>query len=154
MTDVDLMIDDILNREGGFVNHPDDRVGATKYDFTEKTLSAYLGHAVLTSEVKSLSENVARDIYERNYFIAPGINRLPEPVQAFIFDCAVNHGSRRAIKFIQSVCNQAGYTPSLSEDGTMGPKHPQSCRIDTAEFHKRENRNLFDIIADALNRLI
>lgn len=121
MSDVDQMIDDILKREGGFVNHPDDRGGATNYGITAKTLSSYLGHAVLTSEVKSLSEEVAREIYLRNYYIAPRIDRLPESIHAFIFDCAINHGPRRAIKFVQSVCNQTGYKPSLSEDGAMGP---------------------------------
>ncbi|MEJ2641669.1 MAG: glycosyl hydrolase 108 family protein [Desulfosarcinaceae bacterium] len=122
MHSVEEMIDDILRREGGFVNHPADRGGPTKYGITQKTLSAYIGRAALVSEVQALSEEVAREIYERNYYIAPRIDRLPESIRPFIFDCAVNHGPRRAIKFVQSVCNQAGYAPPLSVDGAMGPK--------------------------------
>ncbi|MDH5393807.1 MAG: N-acetylmuramidase [Gammaproteobacteria bacterium] len=121
MPNVDQMINDILRREGGFVDHADDKGGPTKYGITIKTLSAYLGHAALSSEVEALTEEVARDIYERNYYIAPRIDRLPETIQPFVFDCAINHGPRRAIKFLQSVCNQAGYKPALSEDGTLGP---------------------------------
>jgi lysozyme family protein len=121
MQTVEEMIDGILVREGGYVNHPADRGGPTKFGITLKTLSAYIGRAALASEVEALSEEVAREIYERNYYIAPRIDRLPESIQPFIFDCAVNHGPRRAIKFVQSVCNQAGCRPTLSVDGAMGP---------------------------------
>ena len=121
MPTVDELIDEVLIREGGYVDHPDDRGGPTNYGITQKTLSSYLGHAATRKEVRELSEEVARDIYERDYYLAPRIDRLPESIQGFIFDCAVNHGARRAIKFVQSVSNQAGYTPTLSEDGAMGP---------------------------------
>ena len=33
---VDQMIDDILRREGGYVNHPADKGGPTKYGITLK----------------------------------------------------------------------------------------------------------------------
>jgi len=121
MPTVDEMIDEILRREGGYVDHPNDRGGPTKFGITQNTLSRYIGRVALKSEVQSLSEDVARDIYERNYYEGPRINRLPEQIQPFIFDCAVNHGPRRAIRFVQSVANQAGYQPRLDEDGAMGP---------------------------------
>ncbi len=121
MQNVEQMIDDILRREGGFVDHPNDRGGPTKYGVTQRTLSQYIGRAALRSEVERMSEDVARDIYQTNYFVAPRIDRLPDTIQAFAFDCAVNHGPRRAIKFVQSVCNQAGVEPSLDIDGAMGP---------------------------------
>lgn len=121
MQTIEQMIDDILRREGGYVDHPADRGGATNFGITQKTLSQYLGHNVLKRDVQNLSEDVARDIYERNYYYSPRIDRLPSAIQPFIFDSAVNHGPRRAIKFVQSVCNQAGYNPPLSEDGAMGP---------------------------------
>ena len=121
MRTVDQMIDDVLKREGGYVDHPDDRGGATNWGITQNTLSKYYGRAVIKQEVKDLSQDVARDIYEKNYFYGPRIDNLPLSIQAFIFDCAVNHGPRRAVKFVQSVCNQIGYEPGLSEDGAMGP---------------------------------
>lgn len=121
MLSIDSMLNDILRREGGYVDHPNDRGGPTKYGITQATLSSYVGRAVLRSDVQNLSEEVAREIYELNYYIRPRIDRLPEPIQAFIFDCAVNHGPRRAIKFVQSVCNQVFYDPALSVDGAMGP---------------------------------
>lgn len=121
MPSIDTMIDDILRREGGFVDHPADRGGPTKFGITIKTLSNYIGRAALTRDVQDLSDDVARDIYEKNYYVGPRIDRLPDAIQPFIFDSAVNHGPRRAIKFVQSVVNQAGYDPALSVDGAMGP---------------------------------
>ncbi len=121
MSSVDEMISIILKNEGGFVNHPDDPGGATNYGITQKTLSEYYGRDATIDEVKDLDESVAREIYEKDYYFAPKLDQLPESIQAFIFDCAVNHGPRRAIKFVQKVCNKSGFKPVLAEDGAMGP---------------------------------
>lgn len=121
MKSIDQMIQDVLKREGGYVDHPSDRGGPTNYGITQNTLSKYYGYAATTDEVKMLSIDVAEEIYRRNYYFGPGINTLVEEIQPFIFDCAVNHGPRTAIKFVQRVCNQAGYEPELSEDGAVGP---------------------------------
>lgn len=156
MQTVQEMIDDILRREGGFVDHPADRGGPTKFGITQATLSRYIGRAALRSEVEGLSEDVARDIYERDYFYGPRIDRLPESIQPFVFDCAVNHGPRRAIKFVQSVCNQAGYQPALDEDGAMGPNTRAGAvwaEMQMGEWFLKalleERRNFYRVIVDA-----
>ena len=156
MPDINQMIDDILRREGGYVNNPADRGGPTKYGITQKTLSNYVGHMVLASDVENLSEDVARDIYERNYYVAPRIDRLPVEIQPFIFDCAVNHGPRQAVKFVQSVCNQAGYQPPLSVDGAMGPNTRRAAEWAQQQmgplFLKallEERRNFYRLIVNA-----
>lgn len=118
---IEQMIDEVLSKEGGFVNHPADKGGATKYGITQRTLAKYLEKSVSVDEVKALDVETARDIYELRYYRAPRIDRLPPELQPFLFDCAVNHGPRRAIKFLQLVCNEAGYGP-LTVDGLMGPK--------------------------------
>ena len=120
MQNVNNMIDDILRREGGYVNHPADRGGPTKFGITLKTLSSFLGRAVSAGDVEALDETTAREIYQHDYYYGPKIDQLPPLIQAFVFDCAINHGARRAIKFVQKVCNQQGYTPLLDEDGLMG----------------------------------
>ena len=109
--DVETMIDEILVKEGGYVNHPADRGGPTNFGITQKTLSRYLEVAVTAEMVKALDVETARDIYELNYYRIPRIDKLPPPIQPFLFDSAVNHGPRRAIKFLQEVCNDAGYGP-------------------------------------------
>ncbi|MGD8590707.1 MAG: glycosyl hydrolase 108 family protein [Chromatiales bacterium] len=156
MADVNEMIDDILRREGGFVDHPADRGGPTKFGITQKTLSEYYGRNALKHEVEALEEDVAREIYERNYYIGPRIDTLPQPIQAFVFDCAVNHGPRRAIKFVQSVCNQAGCDPRLTEDGAMGPNTRRAAIWASQEMGEvflkaliEERRNFYLTIVDA-----
>lgn len=121
MDSIEKMIRDILRREGGYVDHPNDRGGPTNYGITQSTLSLYLGRAASDYDVKSLAEDVAIEIYEQNYYYKPAIHKLPEFIQPFIFDSAVNHGARRAIKFVQTVVNEVGHTPALSVDGAMGP---------------------------------
>jgi lysozyme family protein len=134
MQSVNEMIDGILRREGGFVNHPADHGGATKFGITLNTLSHYLGKPVSASDVEGLDEDTARQIYQRNYFYGPKIDQLPPLIQPFIFDCAVNHGARRAIKFVQTVCNKEGYLPPLAEDGIMGAKTKTTAEKATEEM--------------------
>jgi lysozyme family protein len=138
MPAVEQMIDDILRREGGFSDHPNDRGGPTKYGITIHTLSRYLGRPAQRHEVQSLSVEIARDIYERIYYINPRLDKLPESIQPFIFDSAVNHGPQQAIRFIQSVCNQAGYLPPLAVDGIMGPN-----TLKGVEWAEQEMGDLF-----------
>lgn len=121
MADIDSMINDILRREGGYVDHPDDRGGATNYGVTQQTLAEYLGRAVTKDDVRDMDIELAREIYRKNYYYGPKIDRLPEPIQSFIFDCAINHGPVRAIKFVQKVCNAAGVADPIGVDGKMGP---------------------------------
>lgn len=120
-TEIDEMIQDVLAKEGGYVDHPADRGGPTKFGITLATLSRYLHRVVSPQEVKDLDITTAKEIYELNYYRMPRIDRLPAPIQPFVFDCAVNHGPKRAIKFVQDVCNDAGFGP-LTVDGLVGPK--------------------------------
>lgn len=156
MKTVDAMIMDIIRREGGYVNHPNDRGGPTNYGITQKTLSRYIGRFATVDEVKTLPVEVAKEIYERTYYIAPGIDTLPAMIQPFLFDSAVNHGPRRAIKFLQSVCNQAGATPRLSEDGAVGPNTRRGAEWAVREMGDvllkaliEERRNFYLVIVQA-----
>lgn len=118
---IDGMVADILRREGGFVHHAADRGGPTNFGITQRTLSAYLGRAATVEEVRSLSAELAAEIYRRDYFVAPRLDGLPERIQPFVFDSAVNHGPRRAVRFVQQVCGSAGFGP-VAVDGICGPQ--------------------------------
>lgn len=121
MPDIDTMIDDILRREGGYVDHANDRGGATNYGVTQQTLSEYLGRAVTKDDVRNMGIDLAREIYRKNYYYGPKIDRLPKTIQPFIFDCSINHGPLRAIKFVQKICNAARIAAKIGVDGKMGP---------------------------------
>jgi lysozyme family protein len=118
---VDQMIDDVIRREGDFVDQPADRGGPTKFGVTQATLSRHLGRPATVAEVQALSREVAVEIYRRDYFVAPRIDTLPARIQSFTFDSAVNHGPARAIRFLQQVCNSAGFG-LLEVDGLCGPR--------------------------------
>ena len=111
----------ILKHEGGFVNDPADRGGATNLGITQQTLTEWRGVPVSVDDVKNLTEAEARDIYETRYLKAPKIDWLtfPHP-QIFVFDMAVNHGPSRAIKILQKTINRAGFG-QIGVDGGMGP---------------------------------
>lgn len=112
------MIDDILRREGGFVNHANDRGGATNFGITLRTLAAARGHAVTVDDVRNLTRDEARRIYRANYCVRPKIDRLPALLQPILFDMSINHGPGTAIRLLQQVLNDAGQPCDV--DGGIG----------------------------------
>jgi lysozyme family protein len=117
---VDDLLDEVIAREGGFVNHPADRGGPTKYGITQRTLSEWLGRPATVDEVRTLDEETARAIYVVRYLVGPRIDTLPPEIVPQAFDMAVNHGPRRAVRILQEVLNLAGWRVDV--DGTVGPE--------------------------------
>ncbi|CAB1080273.1 Lysozyme (N-acetylmuramidase) family, (EC [Olavius algarvensis Delta 1 endosymbiont] len=114
----DQMIDDILDREGGFVNHPADRGGPTNFGVTQATLSSWRGREASIDDVRSLTIDEARDIYRSRYYVGPQIDRLPNLIQPLVFDMSINHGPGAAIEMFQSVLNEQGIPCGV--DGGIG----------------------------------
>lgn len=110
------IIKDVIDREQGFVDHPDDKGGPTKYGITLSTLTAWRGKEVTKQDVEDLSKGEASDIYREMYISRPGLNRIPEwKLRGMLVDIAVNHGPKRAIKMLQKVLK-------IEEDGIIGPE--------------------------------
>jgi len=116
--------EEIVVREGGFVNDPDDPGGATNFGVTIHTMRR-LGldltgdGAVNVADVKRLSRAQAVDIFIRHYFDQPRLAELPEPLHATVFDMYVNAGGN-AVKILQRLLTQMGQ--SVSVDGVVGPQ--------------------------------
>lgn len=114
---------EIIAREGGYVNDPDDPGGATKYGVTIGTMRR-LGldltgdGRVTEADVKALTPDDAAEIFERDYFVRPRIGLLPEPLQPTVYDMYVNAGSN-AVKILQRMLNGLG--ANLVVDGGLGP---------------------------------
>lgn len=125
MASVEQIAKDIVTREGGFVNDPDDPGGATKHGVTLKTLRR-LGldltddGAVDLADVRALGPAQAADIFLRHYFEAPALDRLPKDLQPSIFDMYVNAGAN-AVRILQRLLRQMGHD-DLSVDGIVGPR--------------------------------
>ena len=100
------MLDDLIIREGGYIDHPNDRGGPTKFGITLKTLMNHRDDPLVDADdVKALTEDEAREIYRERYLKAPKINRLPMELQPCVCDFAVNSGPRRAIRAVQRTAN-------------------------------------------------
>jgi len=114
----------IVAREGGFVNDPDDPGGATNFGVTIHTMRR-LGldltgdGQVDISDVRSLSQAQAVDIFIKHYFDAPLIAELPEPLQPSVFDMYVNAGNN-AVKILQQLLREMGQ--DIAVDGAIGPQ--------------------------------
>jgi lysozyme family protein len=126
-------IDTIIKHEGGYVNHPNDKGGPTKFGVTQDVYSEWLGRDATVEDVKSMTEEVARDIYESKYLTGPRIHLLPEPLQTQVLDIAVNSGPRTAVKMLQRVVNKAGFGP-VDVDGVLGPNTRKVVETANAEM--------------------
>ncbi len=60
---IEGLIQAVMRKEGGFVDHPADRGGATNLGITQATLSVYLGRKATLTDITTLKPEVAREIY-------------------------------------------------------------------------------------------
>lgn len=114
--DLDEAIDGVVAREGGFVDHENDRGGPTKYgiawNFNKEVLQKM---SYNENSMKDLSRKDALQIYKEKYFYEPKLYLLPDFLKELILDFGVNSGPRTAIRILQ---RQIG----AEEDGILGPK--------------------------------
>lgn len=102
MSAIDDLITRVIEREGGYVNHPSDRGGPTNFGITQGALAAWRGKPVTDWQVSTLSEAEARTIYRNVYF--RGLEEVKDPkVLEFLFDYSVNSGPGRALKALMVV---------------------------------------------------
>ena len=123
MHSVESIAAEIVRREGGYVNDPDDPGGATKHGVTLGTMRGLKldltgDGRVDVTDVKALTPAKAAEIYVRHYFHEPRIDLLPEPLQASVFDMQVNAGAN-AVRILQRL--MAVFGLPLKDDGVIGP---------------------------------
>jgi lysozyme family protein len=118
---IDRVLDEVIRREGGYVNHPADKGGPTKYGITLGTLAKWRGRAVTADDVYRLSEAEARQIYRQRYVVDPGYAGIRDPqLTALLVDCCVLYGEDDASPWLQQAANADG--AALKVDGKVGPK--------------------------------
>jgi len=124
MHNIRQLAEEIVAREGGFVNDPNDPGGATNFGVTIHTMRR-LGldltgdGAVDINDVRAMTQAQAVDIFLEHYFQSPGIGGLPEMLQPSVFDMYVNSGSN-AVRILQRLLIEMGY--DIDVDGAIGPQ--------------------------------
>lgn len=157
MQTVTTIAEEIIAREGGFVDDPDDPGGATNYGITIGTMRR-LGvdmdgdGDVDRRDVQKLTRAKARDILIEHYFRRPGLARLPEALHATVFDMQVNAGSN-AIRILQRLLRQMG--EDVMADGKIGPqtigaahRAADAARDHIADAYGIARRNYYYAIGD------
>ena len=123
--DIEHLIDELISREGGYVNDARDAGGATRWGITEPVArqEGYRG------PMRGLPRAAAVDIYRRLYWARPGFDRVADRAPALageLFDTGVNMGPAVATGFLQRALNAlnrgASDYPDLARDGRIGPK--------------------------------
>ncbi|AVO39032.1 holin-associated N-acetylmuramidase [Pukyongiella litopenaei] len=124
MQDIRQIAEGIVDREGGYVNDPDDPGGATKHGVTVHTMRR-LGldldgdGKVGAADVKALDRARAVEIFLAHYYERPRISEMPDALQPSLFDMYVNAGAN-AVKILQRLLGAMGY--AVAVDGAIGPQ--------------------------------
>ena len=100
-------LNEVLKHEGGYSDHPSDPGGATNRGVTKKAWEEYVGHEVTKDDIKALTVEQVTPVCR--------CDELHAGLDYVIFDIAVNSGTGRAAKFLQSAIGVAA-------DGAIGPR--------------------------------
>jgi lysozyme family protein len=98
---IDDLIEELIEREGGYVNHAADRGGPTNWGITEAVArrQGYVG---------DMPQSDAAAIYKRLYWLSPRFDAVAErapKLAAEMFDTGVNMGTGTATGFLQRALN-------------------------------------------------
>lgn len=121
---IEQYLEELIKREGGYVNNPNDRGGATKYGITQ----AVARENGWNGNMKDLPLEFAKSIYKKQYWLEPRfdqVNALSPSVAEELLDTGVNCGPNFAKPLLQRALNllnnqgKAGW-PDLKVDGVYG----------------------------------
>jgi lysozyme family protein len=117
------VINNILALEGGYVNNPADKGGATKWGITENTARSH-GYR---EDMRDLTRDQAYAILEQDYWITPGFSRIAQYSEKLAFelcDAGTNVGPAWPSRWLQRWLNalncQATKYADLTVDGKIG----------------------------------
>jgi lysozyme family protein len=118
------LIAEVIEREGGYVNHPADRGGPTCWGIT---LEVARRHGY-TGDMRSLPRQTAAQIYAADYWHSlklDDVAAMNQDLATVLFDFGVNSGPGRAARKLQrqlNVLNDRGRLyADIVVDGAFGP---------------------------------
>lgn len=125
MTDIfPRLMEHVLGKEGGYVNHPSDRGGETNWGVTVGVARRH-GYA---GAMRDMTRDQAVALYRKLYWNAPSFDQVAEiheGVAAELFDTGINMGTNVAAMFLQRLLtglNRQGRDyADIKPDGDIGP---------------------------------
>ena len=120
LVDAEHLIDALIEREGGYVDHPADKGGPTCFGITQAVARAH-GYA---GPMRQLPRAEAVDIYRRLYWLRPRLDEVARRsgrLAAELFDTGVNMGPAVAITFLQRALTALNRNAKDYPDGRVGP---------------------------------
>ena len=142
-------INDLIAREGGYVNDPKDSGGETIYGITVATARAY-GY---TGPMRDMPRATAMTIYLKRYWVEPNFHKINEIYPALaecLLDFGVLAGQKTAAWHLQRSLNvlnrnQADYD-DLVDDGRIGTLTINALRAFLAKRSKEGSGVLFGMV--------
>ena len=120
---VEVKIDALIGREGGYSNNPADAGGETMWGITIEVARTF-GY---TGPMRDLPRATAVQIYRSRYWLQPKFDLIDAVSPALaekLFDIGVNSGQTTGVRFLQralNVLNQNGRAfPDIAVDGGIG----------------------------------
>lgn len=147
---IDKFISDLIDREGGYVNDPTDRGGATKYGITEAVARAN----GFKGNMRDLPLETAKAIYKKQYWLDPRfdkVNDISAVIAEELLDTGVNCGVAFARPLLQRALNllnnqgAAGW-PDLAVDGIYGPATLNALKTYLSKRGKAGEQVLFKVL--------
>jgi len=149
---VEELIEEVIAREGGYVNHPADRGGPTRWGITQQVARAH-GYG---GDMRSFPRAEAAAIYRRIYWLRPGLERialLAPRIAAEMFDTGVNMGPAIAIGFLQRALNALNRGASDYPDIAAGTAVDDATERALAAFMARRGAGGESVLLKAIEAL-
>lgn len=105
----------VLRHEGGYVHDKLDSGGRTNLGVTQRVWEEWVGHPVSEADMKALTLEKVAPMYKMKYWNPSYCEKLPKGLDYVVFDFAVNAGTGRSVKTLQSAIG-------VLADGVIGPR--------------------------------
>ncbi|MDY7116589.1 glycosyl hydrolase 108 family protein [Halomonas sp. SSL-5] len=146
------LIDEVIDREGGYVNHPADRGGPTRYGITEAVAREH-GYR---GDMRELPIETAAEIYAARYWHPNRLERivtLSGSLAVYMFDYGVHSGTGRPARDLQRLLNvlnrQERDYDDIAVDGMVGPATLAALRA----YLQTRGPDGMTVLAESLNSL-
>jgi lysozyme family protein len=145
-------IKQVVEREGGYVNHQDDKGGATNFGVTEQKARehGYFG------SMENYTIEQAIKVYEADFWDRlnlDSIHNISPELAIYLFDFSVNSGTTRAAKHLQrllNVLNNKGKDyQDIIVDGGIGNNTISTLK----QFHQKRGETGLHVLSESLNSI-